>query len=333
VDTVELEVGMGLVPLVGSGEGVDIKERVHGLRRQLAAELGLILAPVRIRDNLELEMNRYRIRVRGAEVAGGEVLPHYYLAMGTAPLPIEGIETEDPVFGVPATWIRPDQRERAELAGATVIDAPSVVVTHLAEALRRHAAEVLSRQDVQTLLDHVRTSQPAVVQELVPDLLSLGEVQRVLSNLLRERVSIRDLPTILEALADRARASRDLDLLTEAARQALGRAICRPLVQQGVLQGLVLAPAAETAIRDAVEHTDGGSYLNLDPTVAQRLLASLQDEMRRLGPGQPPVVLASPLVRLYFKRLTERAVRDLSVLSYAELAPEISVKTVGVVNL
>jgi flagellar biosynthesis protein FlhA len=333
VDTVELEVGMGLVPLVGTGEGVDIKERVHALRRQLAAELGLILSPVRIRDNLELEMNRYRIRVRGAEVAAGEVLPHYYLAMGPGKLPVDGIETEDPVFGVPAMWIRADARERAEMAGATVIDAASVVVTHLAEVLRRHAAEVLSRQDVQTLLDHVKTTQSAVVQELVPDLLSLGEVQRVLTNLLRERVSIRDLPTILEALADRARSTRDPDLLTESARQALGRAICRPLAPNGVLEGLVLAPAAETAIRDAVEHTDAGSYLNLDPTVAQKLLASLSTELSRLRPGQPPVVLASPLVRLYFKRLTERAVRDLAVLSYAELSPEISVKTVGVVNL
>jgi len=333
VDTVELEVGMGLVPLVGSGQGVDIRERIHALRRQLAAELGLVLAPVRVRDNLELELNRYRIRVRGAEVAGGEVLPHYYLAMGAKQWPVEGIETEDPVFGVPALWIRADARERAEMAGATVIDAASVVVTHLAEAIRRHAAEVMTRQDVQTLLDHVKTTQPAVVQELVPDLLSLGEVQRVLSNLLRERVSIRDLPTILEALADRARSTRDVDLLTEAARQALGRAICRPLVRQGVLEGLVLAPAAETAIRDAVEHTDAGSYLNLDPALAQRLLASLGQGLARFAPGQPPVVLASPLVRLYFKRLTERASRDLAVVSYAELAPEISVKTVGVVNL
>jgi len=333
VDTVELEVGMGLVPLVGSGQGVDIRERIHALRRQLAAELGLVLAPVRVRDNLELELNRYRIRVRGAEVAGGEVLPHYYLAMGAKQWPVEGIETEDPVFGVPALWIRADARERAEMAGATVIDAASVVVTHLAEAIRRHAAEVMTRQDVQTLLDHVKTTQPAVVQELVPDLLSLGEVQRVLSNLLRERVSIRDLPTILEALADRARSTRDVDLLTEAARQALGRAICRPLVRQGVLEGLVLAPAAETAIRDAVEHTDAGSYLNLDPALAQRLLASLGQGLARFAPGQPPGVVAWPRVRLYFKRLTERASRDLAVVSYAELAPEISVKTVGVVNL
>jgi flagellar biosynthesis protein FlhA len=331
LDAVELEVGLGLVPLLGTGQGVDLKDRIHALRRQVAAELGLVLPPVRVRDNLELETNQYRIRVRGAEVGNGTVLPSYYLAMTTGTLPVEGIATHDPVFGVPAYWIRADAKDRAELAGATVIDAPSVIVTHLAEVVRRHAWEILGRQDVQTLLDHVRQSHPAVVQELIPDLLSLGELQRVLAALLRERVSIRDLPTILEALADRARGTRDVDLLVEAARQALGRNICRPLLQNGTLQTLVLSPEAEARIRDSVEHGEGGSYLNLDPETAQSLLRNLSEQLKRVPGGQKPVVVASPLVRLYFKRLTERVAPDLTVISYAELSPEIPVKTLGVI--
>ena len=333
LDAVEMEVGMGLVPLLGSGQGVDLKERIHALRRQVAAELGLVLPPIRVRDNLELETNQYRIRVRGAEVATGQVLPSYYLAMSAQDLPLDGIPTRDPVFGVPALWIRADAKDRAELAGATVIDAASVVVTHLAEVVRRHAWEILGRQDVQTLLDHVRQSHPAVVQELVPDLLSLGELQRVLANLLRERVSIRDLPTILEALADRARTTRDVDVLTEAARQALGRSICRSLLVNGALETLVLAPEAEASIRDGIEKGESGSYLNLSPQDAQRLLKSLGEQLKRIPAGTKPAVLASPLVRLYFKRLTERVSPELTVLSYAEVSPEIPVKTLGVVNL
>jgi flagellar biosynthesis protein FlhA len=333
LDAVEMEVGMGLVPLLGSSQSVALKERIHALRRQVAAELGLVLPPIRVRDNLELETNQYRIRVRGAEVATGQVLPSYYLAMAAGDLPVDGIPTQDPVFGVPAYWIRADAKDRAELAGGTVIDAGSVVVTHLAEVVRRHAFEILGRQDVQILLDHVRQSHPAVVQELVPELLSLGELQRVLANLLRERVSIRDLPTVLEALADRARSTRDVDVLTEAARQALGRSICRGLLTNGTLEILVLAPEAEASIRDGIEKGESGSYLNLSPESAQRLLKSLGEQLKRVPAGTKPAVLASPLVRLYFKRLTERVSPELSVLSYAEVSPEIPVKTLGVVNL
>lgn len=332
VDTIELELGVGLVPLAGGRAGQDLRDRITALRRQITAELGLVLPSVRVRDNLELGLNQYRIRIRGGEVASGELRPDRFLAMGGT-LELEGaIPTQDPVFGVPAFWIRADQRDRAELAGATVIDAGAVMVTHLAEAVRAHAWEILGREDVKRLIDHVKQTHPVVVQELIPDLLHLGEVQRVLANLLRERVSIRDLPTILEALADRARTTRDIELLTEAVRQAIGRTIIRPYVTQGVLNALVLSPEVEAEIKGAIERTDSGSYLNLDPRRAQSILTNLREALKQVPAGLKPVVLASPWIRLYFKRLTERLVRDLAVVSYAEIAPEVSVKTLGVIQ-
>lgn len=334
MDSVELEVGVGLVPLVGGQAGHDLRERIAALRRQITAELGLVIPPVRVRDNIELSLNQYRIRIRGAELATSEVRPDRFLAMGGQDLGIEtAVATSDPVFGLPAFWIREDSRDRAELAGATVIDAGSVMVTHLAEIVRKHAYEIIGRQDVKTLLDHVRQTHPVVVQELVPDLLSLGEVQRVLANLLRERVSIRDLPTILEALADKARTSRDIEVLTESVRQALGRHITKPLLQQGTLYAVVLSPEVEAEIRSSIEQSDAGNYLNLDPGTAQSILSNLRDAVGRMPQGVTPTVIASPFIRLYFKRLTERLLRDLTVVSYAELSPEIAVKTMGVVQL
>lgn len=333
-DAIELEVGVGLVPLVGGQAGQDLRERISALRRQVTVELGLVVPPIRVRDNLELELNQYRIRIRGAEVALAEVRPDRFLAMGGQDLGIESaVATTDPVFGLPAFWIQENSRQRAEMAGATVIDPGSVMVTHLAEIIRRHAYEIIGRQDVKLLVDHVRSTHPVVVQELIPDLLSLGEVQHVLSNLLRERVSIRDLPTILEALADRARVSRDIDVLTEAARQAVGRHIARSLMRQGVLHALVLSPEAEAEIRGAIEHTDQGNYLNLAPSVAQHLFQSIRDALQKLPQGVPPAIITSPLIRMYLKRLTERMWRDMAVLSYAELSSDIAVKTVGVVSL
>ncbi|NMP23070.1 flagellar biosynthesis protein FlhA [Sulfobacillus harzensis] len=333
-DAVELEVGVGLVPLVGGQAGNDLRERISALRRQITVELGLVIPPIRVRDNLELALNQYRIRIRGAEVALADVRPDRFLAMGGGDLGIEAATpTQDPVFGLPAFWIREDARDRAEMAGATIIDPGSVMVTHLAEIIRRHAYEIIGRQDVKLLIDHVRQTHPVVVQELIPDLLSLGEVQRVLANLLRERVSIRDLPTILEALADRARVTRDIDVLTEAARQAIGRHITRGLMRQGVLHALVLSPEVEAEIRSSIENTDQGNYLNLDPAKAQQIFQSIRDSLTKLPNGAPPTIITSPLVRVYLKRLTERMWRDLSVLSYAELGTDISVKTVGVVSI
>ena len=263
-----------------------------------------------------------------------EVRPDRFLAMGGKDLGIEtATPTTDPVFGLPAFWIREDSRDRAELAGATVIDAGSILVTHLAEVIRAHAYEILGREDVKKLLDHVKMTHPVVVAELVPDLLTLGEVQRVLANLLREKISIRDMPTILEALADRARSTRDPDMLTEAVRQQLARHITEPLVKQGFLHAVVLSPRIEQAMKDAMETTDSGTYLNLDPKVAQEVVGALNTQLKQLPAGLPKVVITSPFVRLYFKRLTERLFKDLSVLSYAEIQSDVGIKTMGVVEL
>ncbi len=333
-DAVELEVGVGLVPLVGGEAGQDLRERISSLRRQITVELGVVIPPIRVRDNLELQLNQYRIRIRGAEIVTAEVRPDRFLAMGGGELGIDtAVATTDPVFGLPAFWIREDSRDRAEMAGATVIDPGSVMVTHLAEIIRRHAYEIIGRQDVKLLIDHVRQTHPVVVQELIPDLLSLGEVQRVLSNLLRERVSVRDLPTILEALADRARLTHDIDVLTESARQAIGRHITRGLMRQGTLHALVLSPEVEAEIRSSIEQTDQGNFLNLDPAKAQQIFQSIRDSLTKLPQGAPPTIITSPIIRMYLKRLTERMWRDMAVLSYAELGSDISVKTVGVVSL
>lgn len=334
VDTLELELGVGLVPLANGRAGQDLIQRIAALRRQIAAELGLVLPSVRVRDNLELSLNQYRIRVRGGEVASGELRPDRFLAMGQGTLEALGaVPTRDPVFGLPAYWVGEESREAAELQGWTVIDAGSVMVTHLAEVVRAHAWEILGRQDLKALIDHVRRTHPAVVEELIPDLLTLGEVQHVLANLLRERVSIRDLPTILEALADRARQTRDPELLTEAVRQAIGRTIVRPYLATGVLHALVLSPEVEAEMRSSIERSESGAFLNLDPDRAQSILTNLRDALKGVPAGVKAVVIASPWIRLYFKRLTERLARDLAVVSYAEISPDIAVKTLGVINL
>ncbi|SMC04610.1 flagellar biosynthesis protein FlhA [Sulfobacillus thermosulfidooxidans DSM 9293] len=333
-DVIELEVGVGLVPLVGGQAGQDLRDRIMALRRQITAELGLVVPPVRVRDSLELTLNQYRIRIRGASVATSEVRPDRFLAMGGQELGIDGaILTKDPVFGLPAYWIREDARDRAELAGATVIDAGSILVTHLAEVIRHHAHEILDREEVKKLVDYVKLTHPVVVSELIPDLLTLGEVERVLANLLREKVSIRDMPTILEALADGARTSRDIDLLTEQVRQQLSRHITEPLIKQGFLHAVVLSPAIEQEMKDALEQTDRGTYLNLDPTIAQKVVNALNTQLLKLPQGVPKVVISSPYVRLYFKRLTERLFKDLTVLSYAEIQSDIGIKTMGVVEI
>ncbi len=333
-DVIELEVGVGLVPLVGGQAGQDLRDRIMALRRQITTELGLVVPPVRVRDSLELTLNQYRIRIRGAGVAVSEIRPDRFLAMGGQELGIDSaILTKDPVFGLPAYWIRGDARDRAELAGATVIDAGSILVTHLAEVIKSHAHEILDREETKKLVDHVKLTHPVVVAELIPDLLTLGEVQRILANLLREKVSIRDMPTILEALADGARGTRDIDLLTEQVRQHLGRHITEPLIKQGFLHAVVLSPAIEQQMKESLEQTDHGTYLNLDPLIAQRVVNALNRQLANLPQGVPRVVISSPYVRMYFKRLTDRLFRDLTVLSYAEIHSDVGIKTVGVVEL
>lgn len=332
VDRLELEVGVGLVPLVGGEVGQKLRDRIAGLRQKTAVERGLLLPPIRVRDNLDLPLYHYRIRVRGGVVAEAAARPDRLLAMGGD---LSGINqadaTVDPIYGAPAHWIAPDSRARAEMTGATVIDAPTILVTHVGEMINRHAWELLSREITKQLVDHVRLSHPTVVQELLPDTLSLGEIQQVLQQLLREQVAIRDMPTILEALSDRARTTRDIDQLTEAARQAMQRAIIQPYLVNGVLPALVLTPPAEEALSQALQRTDTGLVLALNPDTATAWLTQLGESLKAL-PSQP-VLLTAPVLRFYIRRFLERSFPGLPVFSYSELPPELPIQTLGQVGM
>ncbi len=327
LDPLEIELGYGLLSLADPERGGDLMDRVGLVRRQVALELGFVVPLVRVRDNMQLPPNKYVIKLRGAEVARGEIVPERLLALnpGAAAEEVPGIETADPVFGLPARWVAPEDRQRAELAGFTVVEPSAVLATHLTHVIRTHAHELLGRQEVRQLLDTVRQTNAALVEELVPNLLGTGEVQKVLQNLLREGVSIRDLVTILEALADWAPVTRDPERLTEAARQALRRHISRDLpLQDGKLLALTLDPALEEKLAPGPVQ---------DPELVRRVLASLEEEGRKLvARGVEPVVVCSPPARPHFKRLTERAVPNLKVVSYSELAGDVSVEVVGTVT-
>ncbi len=337
VDAVELEIGYSLIPLVDAEQGGDLLDRITMIRRQMALELGLVVPPIRIRDNMQLSPNAYSIKVKGIEVGRGELLPNHYLAMdsGTASQKVEGIETREPAFGLPALWIPEERRDQAELAGYTVVDTPSVIATHLTEVIRAHAPEMLGRQDVKKLLDELKEEHAALVDELIPDLLTVGEVQRVLQNLLREGIPIRDLVTILEALADAARQSKDLTHLTESAREALARHISQLYTaEQGFIPVITLDPALEEEIAQAVVHSDRGPSVALPPERAQQFFDRITRAVERgASMGYQAVVLCSPAIRPALKRLTSRVLPRLAVISYNEVAPNAQVQAVGMVSL
>lgn len=335
VDHMELELGYALIALVDNQQGGDLLDRVVLIRRQVASELGFIVPVIRIRDNMNLAPNQYVIKIRGAEIATGELLADHYLAMsnGLSEDTIPGTPTKEPAFGLDAKWINASFREQAELSGYTVVDAPTVLVTHLTEVIKAHAWEILSRQDVKTLVDHIKEQSPTVVEELIPDLLNLGQIQKILGNLLRERVSIRDLLTILETLADYAPNTKDHDRLTEYVRQALARQIIQPLVDKDkTLPVLTLDPKLEQQILDSIQPSDYGTYLALDPQILQELLQSLNREVEKMMlKGNTPTVVCAPLVRINLKRVTERQFPQLVVLSYNELTQGVQVQAVGMV--
>ncbi len=337
VDPLEIEIGYGLIPLVDSSQGGDVLERITLIRRQLALELGIIVPPIRVRDNVQLEPNQYRVKLRGEEIAKGELLVRYYLAMNTgmAEKPLKGIKTKDPAFGLPAIWIKEEEKEEAERAGYTVVDASSVLITHLSELIKSHAHELLGRQEVKNLLDNLRENYPAVVEELVPNILSLGEVQKVLQNLLREKVSVRDLLTILETLADWGTQTKNTDILTEYVRQNLARTISKQYRnEQGELWVITLDPELEQTISQAIEHKEKTSYINLDPSTIQRIIDNLAPLIKKATSMQKePIVLCSSGIRIFFKRIIEKFVPSVVVLSYNEIIPEITVKTIGTLKI
>ena len=337
VDPISIEIGYGLISLADAENGGNLLSRVTLIRRQIATDLGIIVPTIRIRDDLQLPADTYVIRLRGVEVARGEVRANRLMAMnpGTAMGELDGLPTTEPAFGLPALWITNEQREHAENLGYTVVDPTSVMTTHLSEVIRQHAPQILSRQDVQSLLDSVKAEHPTLVGELVPELLSIGEVQKVLQHLLAERISIRDLVTILEALADSARVTRDQDQLGERVRQALGRAICRQNAgPDGRLSVLTLSPGWQQAIAGALQTTDTGSaVLLMDQPTGNRLIHALSKEMERVAAlGHNPILLVPARLRLALRRFSERSLGALTILAYSEVPAQVEVTTLGVVG-
>ena len=337
IDPLELGIGFGLVPLVDRRTGGSLVRRVSMIRRQIASELGMVIPPVRIHDEVDLDSHEYVVKVRGTVVARGSIMAGHHLAMdpGDAVGTLPGIPTTEPAFGLPAIWIPETQHAEAEALGYTVVDGESVIVTHLTETIRKHAAHLLTRQDVRQLLDQLKEINEAVVTEVVPDVLSLGEIQRVLQSLLSEGVSIRDLGAIVESVGDKARITRDPSLLAEYARQALGRAITAPhLDPMQTLRVITLDPTIEQELATSITQTSDGEYLAMEPTRAQAVLSAVksQSDQASARGGIRPVLLCSARVRRHVRRLVEASVPHLPVCSYNEVAPGISVETIGVVS-
>lgn len=336
VDPIELEFGYGIIPLADVNQGGDLLDRVVMIRRQLALDLGMIVPVIRLRDNIALSPNQYVIKIKGVELASGELMLDHYLAMspGVVEEEVTGIHTTEPAFGLPAVWIDESQRDRAEMLGYTVVDPPSVIATHLTEIIKRHAHELTGRQEVQTIIEKVKENYPAIVEELVPKVMTIGEIQKVVANLLKEGISIRDMVTILETLADYAPTTNDTDILTEYVRQALGRAISRRFMKEKQSSVITLDPELEQVIMDSVQKTETGSFINLEPGIINTIINNLSKQVQKLiNLGQQPIVLASPIVRLYFKRLVDQSIPGLVVLSYNELDPDIQVQAVGTVSI
>ena len=336
VDPIELEFGYGIIPLADVNQGGDLLDRVVMIRRQVALELGMVVPIIRLRDNIQLNPNQYIIKIKGIQVSEGEILFDHYMAMnpGFVEEEIAGIPTFEPSFHLPALWITEGQRERAESLGYTVVDPPSIIATHLTEVIRQHVAELLSRQDVQSLVNNLKETNPVLVDELIPKTLGLGEVQKVLQNLLREGISIRDLLTIFETLADYAATSRDTDILTEYVRQSLKRAISSKYFPPRETTSVVtLDPLVEQEIMKNVKQTEQGAYLALDPEKSRAILKSVENEVKKMeNMGRAPIVITSPIVRIYFKRLTEEYYRDLIVISYNEITPDVELQSVGMIT-
>ena len=336
VDPIELEFGYGIIPLADVNQGGDLLDRVVMIRRQIALELGTVVPIIRLRDNIQLKPNQYIIKIKGIQVSEGEILFDHYMAMnpGFVEEEISGIPTFEPSFHLPAIWITESQRERAESAGYTVVDPPSIIATHLTEIIRQYLAELLTRQDVQNLVNNVKESNPSLVEELVPKLLGLGDIQKVLQNLLKEGISIRDLVTIFETLADHAATTRDTDILTEYVRQSLKRAITNKYFPMNETTSVVtLDPKLEQEIMSSVKQTEQGAYLTLDPDKTKAIMASVETEVGKLEKlGKNPIVITSPIVRMYFKRLTEDYYKDLIVVSYNEIDANVELQSVGMVT-
>lgn len=336
VDPIEFEFGYGLIPLADTNQGGDLLDRIVMIRRQLAIELGLVIPVVRIRDNIQLQPNEYRLKLKGNEVAKGEVLLDHYLAMapGIEDDSIEGIDTIEPSFGLPAKWINEENKDAAEMFGYTVVDPPSVVSTHITETIKQYAHELLGRQETKQLIDHLKDSYPILAEEVTPSPLSIGDIQKVLAKLLKEKVSIRNLPVIFESLADYGKMTSDTELLGEYVRQALAKQITSQYSSGETLKVVTLSGRVEKAVAEGVQQTEHGNYLSIEPDISQAIIESIAKEIEQLAlQEQSPILLCSPAVRMYVRQLIDRYFPQLPVLSYNELEANVEVQSVGVVNI
>ncbi|SES75587.1 flagellar biosynthesis protein FlhA [Oceanobacillus limi] len=337
MDPIEFEFGYSLIPLVDAKQGGDLLDRVIMIRRQLAIELGIVIPVVRIRDNIQLNPNEYRLKIKGNEVAQGELLLDHFLAM-TPEMEddtIEGIDTQEPAFGLPAKWISEEHKDEAELSGYTVVDPPSVVSTHITEVIKQHAHQLLGRQETKELIDHLKESYPILVEEVTPEPLAIGDIQKVLSKLLKENISIKNLPIIFETLADFAKLSNDPELLGEYVRQALSSQITQQYVTDDMsLKVITVSGKVEKLIAENIQQTEHGNYLALDPEYQQTIVTTIHEEVEKLTlQEENAIVLCSPAIRMYLKQLLERFLPQVVVLSYNELEPNVQVQSVGVVNV
>jgi len=336
VDLIELEVGYGLIPFVDAAQDGELLTRIQSIRKQFAITSGFIVPPVHIKDNLQLNPNQYTISLKGVNVATAEMMPGYYMAMdpGMVTETIKGLPTREPAFDLPALWITEDKRERAQIAGYTVVDCITVMATHISEIIKNHAYELLGRQETQTLIDNLGKTYPKLVEELLPHVLNLGVIMRVLQNLLREGISIRDLRSILETMADYATMTQDADVLTEYVRHALSRSISAAHMENdGVMPVITMDRKVEETIQTSIQHRERGSYLALDPKTAQKVLDSLSELLSSFTGGQQPVLLVLPQIRPHVRRLTERYFPNLAVLSHNEITPQIRIQSIGTVTI
>lgn len=335
VDLLELEVGYGLIPFVDSAQDGELLTRIQSIRKQFALNNGFIVPPVHIKDNLQLSPNQYTFSLKGVIIAQAEMLPGHFMAMdpGMVTEKIRGIETIEPAFNLPAIWITEDKKERAQIAGYTVVDCTTVMATHISEMIKKHAHELIGRQEVQQLLDNLSKSYPKLVQELVPNILSLGVIMRVLQSLLKEGISIRDLRTILETMADWAPHTKDTDVLTEYVRHSLSRTISSNLAVNNTIPIITFAREVEDVIQSSIQHRESGGFLNIDPNVAQKILDSIGSGINLFEGGQQPTLLVSPQIRPYTRSLTERYYPTLTVISHNEISPNMKVRSLGTVTL
>lgn len=337
VEPMEVEIGYGLIPLADEASGGDLLQRITSVRRQCAIEMGIIVQPIRIRDNLQLKTNEYVIKIRGTVLAKGELMPNMLLCMDptNSQFEMQGIKTTEPSFGLPAVWINNDQREEAEIKGLTVVDPTTVMVTHLTETIKNHSYELLGRQEVKLIVDSVKEKYSTVVEELIPDLLTIGELQKVLQNLLRERVSIKDMVTIMESLADNSRMTKDIETLTEYVRFALGRSICNPLIDEDrKITVITLNPKIEDLIGNNIQKSMQGSFPAIDPDTTSKILNSLKNTLdSAYFYENQPIVMVSPKIRPAFRKLIEMVFPAVNVLSLNEIPNDVQIKTEGVVSI